>query len=474
MLCNEINTLPSENTKKAQNKKKHIILWSLLGTLSAGCIVVGLGVGLSQRIPSSTNINTMITIIDLGYIVNDDDDTLINTINLKNGTTFTTDDLIFTYKSPTSATVAGQNQYKGNVNITFAVSTDINTLITITNLGCISNDDDSSLTNVINIDNGTTFVTNDLDFTSHTDTMATVTGQGKYQGSIDISFETTNDIDKLIAVKDLGYLMNNNDSTLVATININNRRNGTTFTIDDLIFTEVNTTSATVTGRNQYRGTLNLTFEISVDINTLITTTNIDYIANDEDSTLISSINVKNGTTFVAGDLTFTNKTTTSVTITGQDKYQGSVVINFAISNDINLIIANKNIGVVTDDGDDTLIADINNKNGTTFTTADLNFTNKNTGSVMATGQGQYQGSAQINFGTISGINWDGQQPSNLEGLSGSATYIAEVYGQGTLDSSACDVDWNWETLNGDQTLPSGLTITATNSGTNNDEYDLA
>jgi hypothetical protein len=50
------------------------------------------------------------------------------------------------------------------------------------------------------------------------------------------------------------------------------------------------------------------------------------------------------------------------------------------------------------DNNDSTLVAAINAQNGTHFVVGDLEFTNKTTTSVDATGKGMYQGTITISF----------------------------------------------------------------------------
>jgi hypothetical protein len=385
-----------------KNKKKRIILWSLLGALAAGGIAVGLGVGLSQCHPSSTNINTMIGSTDLDYVSSNDDDAIISAINSKNNTSFSSDDLSVTNKTNTSATVIGRGQYQGSIDITFQISTDINTLVTVTNLDYIVDNNNNTLVDSINLKNGTTFTTSDLSFANKTDTSAIATGQGKYQGHVNITFGITTDINTMITVTNLGYIVNNNDDTLITSINT---KNGTNFVTGDLNFTNTDITSVTVIGQNKYCGTLSLTFEISSDINGLITTSNLGYVIDNNDNTLIDVINIKNGTNFDSNDLIFTNKTNVSVAVAGQGKYQGSINLTFVISTDINTLIKTSNLGYMVDNDDNTLITTINTKNNTNFTLGDLTFTNKTTTSVVATGQNQYRGTLNLTFEISANIN---------------------------------------------------------------------
>ncbi|WP_303662345.1 BspA family leucine-rich repeat surface protein [Williamsoniiplasma luminosum] len=227
------------------------------------------------------NINTRIHNTNLGELENNQEQTIRRAIMDKNpdpNSKFT-----FNIKDITTSTakVEGTGEYTGTVDVTFTLKNDLSSFIKVKALGELENDQEATIRNAIKTKNpGIEKVTFDLkDITTST---AKVEGTGEYTGTVDVTFTIKKDISSFIKVKELGKINNNQETTITdAIISKNPTAQQATFTI-----TNIQPTSAKVTGTGDFIGEVDVTYSIAKDISTLEKT--LQNILNQHDETLLT------------------------------------------------------------------------------------------------------------------------------------------------------------------------------------------
>ncbi|EOA06934.1 Hypothetical protein, predicted transmembrane protein, DUF285 family [Mycoplasma yeatsii 13926] len=375
---------------KKLNKK--IISIAGIATLVPASIA-GVGVGIWYSQPKIKYLSTLINKKDLGAI-NESDKNIQNLLKLIKQKNPSLDinkvELEIKENKVIVKPKTGEKSYKGQVEITFwLVNIDLTNLIKETDLGTINEtdlDDANKLIELIrqknpsiNID----FSKLDLEINSDSKTVIVKpkTGDNTYKGDVTLNFVFKTKINEIDGLNTNAGILNSNSSDVIISKFIeNNKDKLQNLTKDD--FDVVSNTSGKLTitvkaDNTQYQGTVEISYSVRDQLNTIENIVkDVNNLKNNDDQSVLERFYELNKTLFEKEDIKINknqlkvqvNDDVATITIEGNDKYQGSVDVKLSLSKQ-----TGDYLDIISNDDQSSVLKAVNNLNKWNLDLNDLN-----------------------------------------------------------------------------------------------------
>ncbi|KAJ3634474.1 hypothetical protein Zmor_016455 [Zophobas morio] len=243
---------------------------------------------------------------------------------------------------------ASQNIYDSYYSVVapdgVKVKTDLAVLLTNLSLGEIASNNADKILAALNKTNNTNITSGDVSISNITETGATITANSEsgYKGLVDVAFTINPDLepkplsDFLADNTDLGEIADKSSGTILEAVVANNNE------IDTSELTVLNATDTGATikakdGSTVYTGQVSVVYTLKIeqiDLNSIITTRELDELDDENTATILAAINSKNaGINLQDSDVTITpNGTHDGATIAAKSsKYTGQVDVTYKI-----------------------------------------------------------------------------------------------------------------------------------------------
>ncbi|AUB31696.1 glycosyl hydrolase family 18 protein [Spiroplasma floricola] len=356
---------------------------------------------------------------NLGEINNNSQETIKRAI-ISNNLELKESDFILTNINSNSAIVQGQNDYEGEVKITFAIAKqekiELSTLLKNTNLGILEDNKSSTILKVI-LQKNSGLSENDFTINQITKSSAIVSGINKYNGNVTVSFSIRNrvELSTILTNTNLGVL-NSKDSKTIKKSIIEKNQN---LTEDDFMLESISMNSAVAVGINNYIGKVNVLFQLSavkpdsIQLKEAIKQTNLGTIVSSEPEEILKGLKIKNpniDTNFLGvrwnganggngwGNVYSLDK---SVYIDVQDS---GVDVSFTVdesleSTPLSQVITNTNLGMINSNDQNTILQVVKQKNSSLETKyVEVINIGDNQAIIKSTNIRKYKGQVSVKF----------------------------------------------------------------------------
>ncbi|WP_434336084.1 BspA family leucine-rich repeat surface protein [Mycoplasma capricolum] len=288
----------------------------------------------------------------LGALLDKDNQSILNAINKANGIELTLDQVDIIDVTPTSAIVKAKenNNYQGEVTVTFTVKKQLEQEAKVVNLGALFNKDDNSIFEAFKKLNGNVNLNqDDVTIGERRNGSATITVKSKndkYQGQVEVKFTVKQKLQNIIRNTDLGYIKEENFGSILKAINEKNP--GINLTSSDIAWHSLQTgqqvkifpeTNSQWKPSNKYQGEVIVTFKIKEKLQEIIRNTDLGYIKEENFGSILKAINEKNpGINLTSSDIAWHSLQTgqqvkifpeTNSQWKPSNKYQGEVIVTF-------------------------------------------------------------------------------------------------------------------------------------------------
>ncbi|TDY55919.1 hypothetical protein JN01_0749, partial [Entomoplasma freundtii] len=328
-------------------------------------------------------LDSVVKVTDLGKLNDTDNSTILNAVNQVNsGLNLTNNDVTIAInenKDGATLTATPNGNYKGFVNVTFIVRTQLSSVVTKTNLGPIIKADATTILNAVNQVNSINLNASDVDIQNINNSSATLTSTSSsiYQGSVTVTFTIKIALDSVVKVTDLGPIDKADSATILAEVNSVNDLNLTNN--DVTVVTNPDDKSATLTANpdGNYQGSVEVTFTIKATLELVVKVTDLGNLDPVNDETILDAVNAKNtNVSLKASDVTIaidTDNKSATLTSTSSSIYQGSVTVTFTIKIALDSVVKVTDLGKLNEANNTTILAAVNAANkGLNLTTNDV------------------------------------------------------------------------------------------------------
>ncbi|MDQ0567385.1 BspA family leucine-rich repeat surface protein [Mycoplasma yeatsii] len=375
---------------KKLNKK--IVSIAGIATLVPASIA-GVGVGIWYSQPKIKYLSTLINKKDLGPI-NESDKTIQNLLKLIKQKNPSLDinkvELEIKENKAIVKPKTGEKSYKGQVEITFTlVNIDLTNLIKETNLGAINEtdlDDTNKLIELIRQKNPSINLDfSKLDLEINRDSKTVIvnpkTGDNTYKGDVSLNFVFKTKINEIEGLNTNAGILNSNSSDVIISKFIeNNKDKLQNLTKDD--FNVVSNTNGKLTitvkaDNTQYQGSVEISYSVRDQLNTIEKIVkDVNNLKNNDDQSVLERFYELNKTLFEEENIKITknqlkaqvNDDIATITIDGNDKYQGSVDVKLSLSKQ-----TGDYLDVIPNDDQSSVLKAVNDLNKWNLDSNDLN-----------------------------------------------------------------------------------------------------
>ncbi len=342
-----------------------------------------------------------------------------NGITLKAGTHYTLSYTNNLNAGTATVTITGKGNFSGSKKLSFKIYKRNVSTLTITS-GTATTYAGSARTPAVTVKQGTKVLTKNTHYTvAYKNNLnvgtatITVTGKGNYTGTKTLTFEIKPRAISTVTITGLAnkvYTGNRIGQSLKLTYGKFTLKAGIDYTLTYANNTEVGKATVTVTGKGNYTGTKELTFNINKrNVSSLTYNKVSNYVYSGK--AITPAITVKYGTKVLVKDtdytVAYTNNTnvgTATITITGMESYTGTKKITFSINRrnistaTITGLAAKEYTGSNVTQALTLTYNDITLKAGTHYTIAYTNNKNVGKATVTITGKGNFTGTKTLTF----------------------------------------------------------------------------
>ncbi|WP_434324686.1 BspA family leucine-rich repeat surface protein [Mycoplasma capricolum] len=289
----------------------------------------------------------------LGALLDKDNQSILDAINKANeNLNLTLDQVDIIDINETSAIVKAKenNNYQGEVTVTFTVKKQLEQEAKVVNLGALFNKDDNSIFEAFKKLNGNVNLNqDDVTIGERRNGSATITVKSKndkYQGQVEVKFTVKQKLQNIIRNTDLGYIKEENFGSILKAINEKNP--GINLTSSDIAWHSLQTgqqvkifpeTNSQWKPSKKYQGEVIVTFKIKEKLQEIIRNTDLGYIKEENFGSILKAINEKNpGINLTSSDIAWHSLQTgqqvkifpeTNSQWKPSNKYQGEVIVTF-------------------------------------------------------------------------------------------------------------------------------------------------
>ncbi|WP_434329171.1 BspA family leucine-rich repeat surface protein [Mycoplasma capricolum] len=298
------------------------------------------------------NIADKISTKDLGALLDKDKNSILKAINKANEhLNLTLDQVDIIDINETSAIVKAKdnNNYQGQVTVTFTVKKQLEQEATQLNLGALLNKDEKSIFEAFKRLNNSVNLNQDditIEIKKDNATITVKTTNNNYQGEVTVNFTVKQKLQNIIKNTDLGYIKEENFNSILKAINEKNP--GINLTSSDIAWKSLQTgqqvkifpeTNSEWNPSNKYQGEVIVTFKIREKLQEIIKNTDLGYIKEENFNSILKAINEKNpGINLTSSDIAWKSLQTgqqvkifpeTNSEWNPSNKYQGEVIITY-------------------------------------------------------------------------------------------------------------------------------------------------
>ncbi|WP_434343716.1 BspA family leucine-rich repeat surface protein [Mycoplasma sp. 06067-C1-B144P-99-0482-3] len=348
----------------------------------------------------------------LGALLDNEKQSILNAINKTNDIQLTFEQVDIESINDTSAIVKAKenNNYQGEVKVTFTVKTKLGDVATQLNLGALFDKNDNSIFEAFKrLNNSVNLEQKDVDINvQHNKATITVKNQNdKYQGQVEVTFTIKTKLNTVITKLHLDKFDNPDEQQIITKVNeLNQGLELTNTDVEVEIKTDEN--KAIIKAKDsssKYQGQVEVTFNIRPTIASTINSTSLGALLDNEKQSILNAINKTNDIqlTFEQVDIESINDTSAIVKAKENNNYQGEVTVNFTIKTKLQNIIRNTNLGYIKDNTSRTLLDLINSKNDWSMNENHIKLNNITNTSATITpksngSENKYQGQVIVNF----------------------------------------------------------------------------
>ncbi|WBX36611.1 BspA family leucine-rich repeat surface protein [Mycoplasma capricolum] len=348
----------------------------------------------------------------LGALLDKDNQSILNAINKANGIELTLDQVDIIDVTPTSAIVKAKenNNYQGEVTVTFIVKKQLEQEAKVVNLGALFNKDDNSIFEAFKKLNGNVNLNqDDVTIGERRNGSATITVKSKndkYQGQVEVTFTIKTKLNTVIKTTYLEKFDNPNEQQIITKVNelnpdLNLTENGITVEI------KTNENKAIIKAKDsssKYQGQVEVTFNIRPTIASTIKTTSLGALLDKDNQSILNAINKANGIELTLDQVDIIDVTPTSAIVKAKENnnYQGEVTVTFIVKKQLEQEAKVVNLGALFNKDDNSIFEAFKKLNGNVnLNQDDVTIGERRNGSATITVKSKndkYQGQVEVKF----------------------------------------------------------------------------
>ncbi|WP_434344691.1 BspA family leucine-rich repeat surface protein [Mycoplasma leachii] len=358
------------------------------------------------------NIADKISTKDLGALFNNDIKSILDAINKANETlNLTFEQVDIESINETSAIVKAKdnNNYQGQVKVTFTVKTKLEDVAKQLNLGALLDKNDSSIFEAFKrLNNSVNLNQSDVDISvqQNTATITVKTRNDNYQGKVTVSFTVKTKLDTVITNKHLDKFNNPDEQQIINKVNeLNPDLN---LTKDDITVEIKNSENKAIIkakpDSSKYQGQVEVTYNIRPNIADKISTKDLGALFNNDIKSILDAINKANETlnlTFEQVDIESINETSAIVKAKDNNNYQGQVKVTFTVKTKLEDVAKQLNLGALLDKNDSSIFEAfkrLNNSVNLNQSDVDISVQQNTATITVKTRNDNYQGKVTVSF----------------------------------------------------------------------------